>query len=53
MKNQDLHQIISQTRAQNRDKLLFIHRYVEHLFRCYRDLGVIASHLDSIMSKLY
>lgn len=53
MKNQDLHQIIWQTRVQTRNKLLFLHRYTEHLFRCYRDLGKIAERIDIMLSKLY
>lgn len=53
MKNQDLYQTIWQTRVQTRNKLLFLKRYVDHLFRCYRDLGKIAERIDIMMSKLY
>ena len=54
MKNQEVYQIISQTRIQTRNKLLFIHRYTEHLFRCYRnDLRLIAERIDTMIAKLY
>jgi hypothetical protein len=53
MKSQDLDQTISQVRAMTRNKLLFLQRYTEHLFRCYRDLSIIAQRIDHMIAKLY
>jgi hypothetical protein len=39
--------------TKNRDKIRFLKRYVEHLFRCYRELPKIADHIDAMLAKLY